>query len=152
MSGIVSGLSSEDRNIIGIYPLKGKLLNVRGELTKKISDNKEITDIKKILGLELNKVYTQEEVNKSLRYGKILSLCDQDSTSADTPLLLKNSNNLLEIRTIDDISNDWIMHDNKEFSITNFKVWTEKGWTEIKKVIRDKEHIEDNLIGSIVAV
>jgi DNA topoisomerase-2 len=28
MSGIVSGLSSEDRNTIGIYPLKGKLLNV----------------------------------------------------------------------------------------------------------------------------
>jgi DNA topoisomerase-2 len=30
MSGVVSGLSSEDRNTIGIYPLKGKLLNVRG--------------------------------------------------------------------------------------------------------------------------
>ena len=29
MSGIVSGLSSDDRNVIGIYPLKGKLLNVR---------------------------------------------------------------------------------------------------------------------------
>ena len=37
MSGIVSGLSSDDRNTIGIYPLKGKLLNVRGEQTKKIS-------------------------------------------------------------------------------------------------------------------
>ena len=37
MSGIVSGLSSEDRNTIGIYPLKGKLLNVRGEQTKKVS-------------------------------------------------------------------------------------------------------------------
>ena len=52
LSGIVSGLSSEDRNTIGIYPLKGKLLNVRGEQIKKIADNKEITDIKKILGLE----------------------------------------------------------------------------------------------------
>jgi len=50
LSGIVSGLSSEDRNTIGIYPLKGKLLNVRGEQIKKIADNKEITDIKKILG------------------------------------------------------------------------------------------------------
>ena len=45
MSGIVSGLSSDDRNIIGIYPLKGKLLNVRGEQLKKIMDNKEINDI-----------------------------------------------------------------------------------------------------------
>ena len=40
LSGIVSGLSSEDRNTIGIYPLKGKLLNVRGETIGKISANK----------------------------------------------------------------------------------------------------------------
>ena len=79
MSGIVSGLSSEDRNIIGIYPLKGKLLNVRGELTKKISDNKEITDIKKILGLETGKSYnTIADVNASLRYGKVMIMTDQD--------------------------------------------------------------------------
>ena len=79
MSGIVSGLSSEDRNIIGIYPLKGKLLNVRGELTKKISDNKEITDIKKILGLETGKSYkTLADVHASLRYGKVMIMTDQD--------------------------------------------------------------------------
>jgi DNA topoisomerase-2 len=79
MSGIVSGLSSEDRNIIGIYPLKGKLLNVRGELTKKISDNKEITDIKKILGLETGKSYkTIADVHASLRYGKVMIMTDQD--------------------------------------------------------------------------
>jgi DNA topoisomerase II len=77
-AGIVSGLSTDDRNSIGIYPMKGKILNVRGELQKKITENKEITEIKKILGLEINKVYTQEEVNKSLRYGKILFLVDQD--------------------------------------------------------------------------
>jgi len=78
-SGIVSGLSSEDRNTIGIYPLKGKLLNVRGEQIKKIADNKEITDIKKILGLEIGKEYnTIEDVNRHLRYGKIMILCDQD--------------------------------------------------------------------------
>jgi len=79
MSGIVSGLSSEDRNTIGIYPLKGKLLNVRGEQIKKISENKEITDIKKILGLENGREYnTIEDVHRQLRYGKIMILCDQD--------------------------------------------------------------------------
>ena len=79
MSGIVSGLSSDDRNLIGIYPLKGKLLNVRGEQLKKISENKEINDIKKILGLESGKEYTTlEEVHKSLRYGKIMYMTDQD--------------------------------------------------------------------------
>ena len=79
MSGIVSGLSSEDRNIIGIYPLKGKLLNVRGEQTKKIAENKEITDIKKILGLESGKCYESlNDVYKTLRYGKIMIMTDQD--------------------------------------------------------------------------
>ena len=80
LSGIVSGLSSEDRNTIGIYPLKGKLLNVRGEQLKKIAENKEITDIKKILGLETGCVYdTINDVHKHLRYGKIMILCDQDT-------------------------------------------------------------------------
>ena len=79
MSGIVSGLSSEDRNTIGIYPLKGKLLNVRGEQIKKIAENKEITDIKKILGLENGREYnTIEDVHRNLRYGKMMILCDQD--------------------------------------------------------------------------
>ena len=77
-AGIISGLSSEDRNTIGVYPLKGKLLNVRGELAKRISENKEITEIKKILGLETGKQYAAEDVNNCLRYGKVLFLTDQD--------------------------------------------------------------------------
>lgn len=79
MSGIVSGLSQKDRNTIGIYPLKGKVLNVRGETATKISENKEITDIKKILGLENGREYkTMEDVNQHLRYGKIMIMTDQD--------------------------------------------------------------------------
>ena len=79
LSGIVSGLSSEDRNTIGIYPLKGKLLNVRGEQIKKISENKEINEIKKILGLETGREYkTIQDVHKYLRYGKIMYMTDQD--------------------------------------------------------------------------
>jgi len=78
-AGIISGLSAEDRNIIGVYPMKGKMLNVRGENVKKISENKEITEIKKILGLETGKVYnTIEDVHKHLRYGKVLFMTDQD--------------------------------------------------------------------------
>ncbi len=78
-AGIVSGLSSEDRNTIGVYPMKGKILNVRGEQIKKIAENKEIAEIKKILGLETGKEYnTVAEVTKSLRYGKVLFMTDQD--------------------------------------------------------------------------
>jgi DNA topoisomerase-2 len=74
-SGIISGLSSEDRNIYGVYPMKGKLLNVRGESLKKINENKEVIEIKKILGLEVDKKY--ENVD-GLRYGKVLFMTDQD--------------------------------------------------------------------------
>ena len=78
-AGIISGLSSEDRNTIGVYPMKGKILNVRGEAVKKISENKEITEIKKILGLETGKKYeNMEDVYKNLRYGKVLFMTDQD--------------------------------------------------------------------------
>ena len=78
-AGIISGLSSDDRNIIGVYPMKGKILNVRGEATKKVSENKEIAEIKKILGLETGKKYdTIDDVNKCLRYGKVLFMTDQD--------------------------------------------------------------------------
>ena len=78
-AGILSGLSSDDRNIVGVYPLKGKLLNVRGEPVKKITDNKEISEIKQILGLVTGKKYLSlEDVNKNLRYGKVLFMTDQD--------------------------------------------------------------------------
>jgi DNA topoisomerase-2 len=41
-AGIVSGLSKEDRNVLGVYPMKGKLFNVRGESPKRILENKEV--------------------------------------------------------------------------------------------------------------
>ena len=78
-TGVISGLSSEDRNTIGVYPLKGKVMNVRGEAVKKVSENKEIAEIKKILGLETGKEYKNiDDVNKSLRYSKVVFMTDQD--------------------------------------------------------------------------
>ena len=78
-TGVISGLSSEDKNTIGVYPLKGKVMNVRGEPVKKVSENKEIAEIKKILGLETGKEYKSiEDVNKQLRYSKVIFMTDQD--------------------------------------------------------------------------
>jgi DNA topoisomerase II len=74
-AGIVSGLSSEDRNTYGVYPMKGKILNVRGENIKKVSENKEIAEIKKILGLETGREYTG---TNDLRYGRVLIMTDAD--------------------------------------------------------------------------
>ena len=78
-AGILSGLKPEDRDYIGVFPLKGKLMNIRGETQKKVADNEEISMIKKILGLETKKEYnTIEEVHKCLRYGKVIFMTDQD--------------------------------------------------------------------------
>jgi DNA topoisomerase-2 len=77
-SGIISGLSREDRNIIGVYPMKGKMFNIRGESITKIGENKEITEIKQILGLEHGKTYSSEDINTKLRYGKLIFMTDQD--------------------------------------------------------------------------
>lgn len=78
-AGCLSGLSSEDRNLFGVFPIKGKMMNVRGETVKKISENKEITDLKKIIGLESDREYKSiADVATHLRYGRVLFMTDQD--------------------------------------------------------------------------
>ena len=86
-SGIISGLSPEDRNYTGVYPMKGKLFNVRGEKITKIHENKEITEIKKILGLETGKHYTNLD---DLRYGSVLIMTDQDLDGSHIKGLILN--------------------------------------------------------------
>lgn len=78
-TGVISGMTASDRDVIGVYACRGKLMNVRGESTRKICENKEIAELKKILGLETGKEYkTMEDVNKHLRYSRVVMLTDQD--------------------------------------------------------------------------
>ena len=76
----IAGLSVVGRDKYGVFPLKGKILNVRDASINDISNNKELCNIKKILGLQSGYEYTIEELNKDwpLRYGKILIMTDQD--------------------------------------------------------------------------
>lgn len=59
----------------GVFPLKGKLLNVRTATMKQLRENEEIKAIVNIMGLKYDTKY--EDVN-TLRYGRILVLTDQD--------------------------------------------------------------------------
>lgn len=78
-SGVMSGLTESHRNYIGVYPSKGKYLNVRGETSNTILKNEEIDEIKKILGLEFKKEYKNiDDVHKNLRYSKVVFMTDQD--------------------------------------------------------------------------
>ena len=84
----ISGLSVVGRDKYGVYPLKGKIINVKDITLQKISDNNEITNLKKILGLEQNKDYSKGI--DSLRYGKIMIMTDQDHDGSHIKGLLFN--------------------------------------------------------------
>ena len=84
----ISGLSVIGRDKYGVFPLRGKLLNVQDEKNmKKLLENAEINNIKKIMGLQAGKKYKNID---ELRYGKILILTDQDEDGSHIKGLLFN--------------------------------------------------------------
>ncbi|GKC49910.1 DNA topoisomerase 2 [Tanacetum coccineum] len=76
----MSGLSVVGQDYYGVFPLKGKLLNVRKATPKQLQENAEIQNIKKILGLQHGKSY---ENVKELRYGHLMIMADKDGTDLD---------------------------------------------------------------------
>ena len=83
----IAGLKVVGREVWGVFPLRGKLLNVRDISQEKFSKNEELTAIKKILGLEQKKKYND---TKSLRYGRIMVMADQDLDGSHIKGLLMN--------------------------------------------------------------
>lgn len=71
----VSGLTEVGRDNFGVFPLRGKLLNVREASHDAIMKNVEITNIKTIMGLQHGKAYQSID---SLRYGRLMIMTDQD--------------------------------------------------------------------------
>uniref|UniRef100_A0A7N6AYP4 DNA topoisomerase 2 n=1 Tax=Anabas testudineus TaxID=64144 RepID=A0A7N6AYP4_ANATE len=86
----VSGLGVVGRDRYGVFPLRGKMLNVREASHKQIMENAEINNIIKILGLQYKKNYSDPESLKSLRYGKIMIMTDQDQDGSHIKGLLIN--------------------------------------------------------------
>ncbi|KAI3510850.1 hypothetical protein L1887_17987 [Cichorium endivia] len=83
----MSGLSVVGQDYYGVFPLKGKLLNVREASPKQLQENAEIQNIKKILGLQHGKEYDNV---KSLRYGHLMIMADQDHDGSHIKGLLIN--------------------------------------------------------------
>jgi DNA topoisomerase II len=83
----LSGLSQEQRKLYGVYPLKGKVLNVKDTSDAKVEHTKEIAELKKILGLQSGKKY---ESTAELRYGSIMIMTDQDYDGSHIRGLLIN--------------------------------------------------------------
>ncbi|KAM8795340.1 DNA topoisomerase 2-alpha [Eudromia elegans] len=86
----VSGLGVVGRDKYGVFPLRGKILNVREASHKQIMENAEINNLIKIVGLQYKKNYEDHESLKSLRYGKIMIMTDQDQDGSHIKGLLIN--------------------------------------------------------------
>jgi hypothetical protein len=67
-----------------------------------------------------------------------VSIYGLDCITEDTPLLLLNINGDIEIQTVERLVDNWNYIDGKEYGKTNYKVWSENGWTEIKNIRRNK--------------
>lgn len=71
----------------GVFPLKGKLLNVRDASVHQLMNNEEINNLKQILGLKHGQVYND---TKDLRYGRVMALTDSDVDGSHIKALLIN--------------------------------------------------------------
>ena len=83
----IAGRAVVSPDKIGVYPLRGKLLNVRDASIEQISKNQEIQNIKNFLGLKHKQTYTD---CKSMRYGHLMIMTDQDHDGSHIKGLLIN--------------------------------------------------------------
>lgn len=86
----IAGLSEVGRDFYGVFPLKGKVLNVKDADANKLAKNAEITNIKKILGLKMGETYNGSQTPWPLRYGKIMIMTDQDVDGTHIKGLIMN--------------------------------------------------------------
>ena len=86
----MAGLGMIGRDYFGVFPLKGKLLNVREASVKQQINNDEINHLKQIIGLKQDVTYSDDEDFKTLRYGKVICLTDQDTDGSHIKGLLIN--------------------------------------------------------------
>ncbi len=139
----VAGLSIVGRDYYGVFPLKGKMMNVRDASVKDINENEEITNLKKILGLRQGAKYDDDAEFKTLRYGRIVALTDADQDGSHIkgllmnmfhcmwPELLKRENFITSLATpiVKAFKGDKVK---VFYNMTDYKDWLEEkenGWT-----------------------
>ena len=83
----IAGLSVVGRDHYGVFPLRGKPKNVREASVKQLLSNQEFSDLKKILGLQQDRVY--KSLNE-LRYGRLMIMTDADHDGSHIKGLVLN--------------------------------------------------------------
>ncbi|MEO1638186.1 MAG: DNA topoisomerase IV subunit B [Pseudomonadota bacterium] len=79
-----SGKGARDRTYQALLPLRGKVLNVLGAASNKISSNAEINDLCEALGVGMGTKFNVDD----LRYDKIIIMTDADVDGAHIAALL----------------------------------------------------------------
>ena len=75
---VESNLDILGRDKNGIFPIKGKFLNVLDMEPHKAMKNEELANLIRILGLQHGRKYVDADDLKSLRYGHVMIMTDQD--------------------------------------------------------------------------
>lgn len=83
----LAGRAVVNPDLFGVFPLRGKMLNVRDATVEQITKNAEIQNIKQFMGLQHKKEYND---TKSLRYGHLMIMTDQDHDGSHIKGLLIN--------------------------------------------------------------
>ncbi|XP_047738579.1 DNA topoisomerase 2-alpha isoform X2 [Hyalella azteca] len=86
----VAGLGVVGRDKYGVFPLRGKVLNTREATVKQMMENAEINHIIQIVGLQYKKKYETVDDLKTLRYGKLMIMTDQDQDGSHIKGLIIN--------------------------------------------------------------
>ncbi|KAF0719819.1 Aste57867_764 [Aphanomyces stellatus] len=86
----VAGLSVVGRDAYGVFPLRGKFLNVRDATDAQLTKNAEFGHLCTILGLKPGLTYETASERATLRYGHVMLMTDQDQDGSHIKGLLLN--------------------------------------------------------------
>ncbi|KAL9179376.1 hypothetical protein ACHAXT_008666 [Thalassiosira profunda] len=86
----VAGLEVVSRDKYGVFPLRGKFLNVRNVSVNQLAKNAELKAICSILGLQFEKTYETRAERNELRYGHVMLMTDQDADGSHIKGLIMN--------------------------------------------------------------
>jgi DNA topoisomerase II len=175
------GLFENGTDFYGAMPLRGKVLNVRGATAKQINENKEIANLKKILGLQHGMDYSIPENFKTLRYGRVIILTDADPdgdhikgllinffqyffptligqkyiSSLRTPIVKATiGSKIITFYYLKDFK-DWALKQTQKFSVKYYKGLGTSSDAEIMEVFSDPRYIqfiEDSKVSDTVAM
>jgi DNA topoisomerase II len=86
----VAGMEVIGRSKFGVFPLRGKFVNVRKAKLKTLAKNPEFKALCSIIGLDFKKQYSTIEERAELRYGHVMLMTDQDNDGSHIKGLVIN--------------------------------------------------------------